>query len=118
MESKSPWYWAGRMLHGKERDKMKNPVEWRSMASERFAVNLWAKFFGENTAGAGIVLNLSVSGALIETLVPVKTGDELKLRMAFPNPEGFLELPEVVVRWVQGPRFGVEFLRMDSHRFQ
>lgn len=64
--------------------------------------------------GEGRVLDLSWRGCLMETFVPIKVGDTLQLRLSLPKPEPSMLVPQTVVRWVQGSRFGVEFMGMEE----
>ena len=87
------------------------------MLSERFRVYIDVHFSGENVEGIGIVYNLALRGALIETRTPVKTGEQLKLRLILPNQTDPVELP-ACIRWIRGHRMGVEFLKMEVKAFQ
>jgi len=62
----------------------------------------------------GVVRNLSMRGALIETHALVTTDDQLTLFLTLPNQAKLLEIPAVAVRWVgRRHRLGVEFLKFD-----
>ena len=87
------------------------------MLSERFRVYIDVHFSGENVEGIGIVYNLALRGALIETKTPVKTGDRLDLSVMLPDQDDPVELP-AAVRWVRGHRMGVEFFKMEVEAFQ
>jgi len=87
------------------------------MLSDRFRVYIDVHFSGQNVEGMGIVRNLAMRGALIETQVPLKTGEELDLVLMVPDQTGPLGLP-AAVRWIRGHRVGVEFLKMDVEAFQ
>jgi hypothetical protein len=64
--------------------------------------------------GIGVVRNLSMRGALIETHALLKTDDQLTLGVTLPNQVDLLKMPTVAVRWVRGHQMGVEFLKLDS----
>lgn len=68
---------------------------------------------GTGLEGIGVIRNLSMRGALIETHVLVTTDDRLTLHMTIPNRADLLEIPAVVVRWVRSHLLGVEFLKLD-----
>jgi hypothetical protein len=105
------------------RDTMKPPVKSkrRKIGSARFEVQMDVQFLGvtpEGTEidGTGIVRNLSMRGALMETCTLVKTDDHLTLFLAIPNQAELLEIPAVAIRWlVRRHQLGVEFLRLDRH---
>jgi hypothetical protein len=104
---------------------MKNRFKFRRrrIGSVRFDVNMDVQFSGQNPEGIGIegigvVHNLSMRGALIETHGRVKTDDQLKLLLTLPNRPDLLEIPAVAVRWVRGRQLGVEFLKADTEMFR
>ncbi len=91
----------------------------RKIGSVRFEVNLDVQFSGQNPEGRefegiGVIRNLAMCGALIETYAQVKADDQLNLFLTLPNRAEFLEIPAVAVRWVRGHQVGVEFLKVDA----
>lgn len=77
------------------------------------------QFVGLNPQGMefeeiGVVRNMSMRGALIETHALVTTDDRLTLFLTLPNQTDLLEIPSVAVRWVQGHRLGVEFIKLEA----
>lgn len=66
--------------------------------------------------GQGKVFDVSVRGCFVEGSVLVKVGDGLQLRLSLPEaaPDPSICVSLAVVRWVEGPRFGVEFIRVDE----
>jgi len=100
---------------------MKQPVKGkrRTIGSARFAVNMDVQFLGLtpeglDIEGIGVVRNLSMRGALIETRAYVTPADQLTLFVTLPNQAELLEIPAVAVRWVVRRRqLGVEFLKLD-----
>ena len=101
---------------------MKKPLKSRrrKIASVRFQVNLDVQFLGltregREIEGIGVVRNLSMRGALIETYDLVTMDDQLTLFVKLPNQAGLLELPTIAVRWVvRRHQLGVEFLKLDT----
>ena len=101
---------------------MKKPLESRrrKIGSARFEVNIEAEFLGltlegREIQGIGVVRNLSMRGALIETDALVEKDDQLTLFLTLPNQAGLLEIPAVALRWVvRCHRLGVEFLKLDA----
>ena len=102
---------------------MKQPVKSKRtrIGSARFEVQMDVQFLGLTPEGIeiegmGIVRNLSMRGALIETVALVKTDDHLTLFLAIPNQAELLEIPAVAIRWVvRRHQLGVEFLKLDRH---
>ena len=81
----------------------------------RFTVH----FDVEATAGAGdpeaaLAINLSMSGMLLESPIPLAVGDEIQLRFQIPETESTIATRARVVR-VGGPGlYGVEFGQVDK----
>jgi hypothetical protein len=100
---------------------MKQPVKRkrRKIGSARFKVNMDVQFLGltpegMEIEGIGVVRNLSMRGALIETRAYVTPADQLALFVTLPNQADLLEIPAVAVRWVvRRHQLGVEFLKLD-----
>lgn len=91
----------------------------RNIGSVRFEVNMDVQILGLSPEGfeiegIGVVRNLSMRGALIETHTLVTTNDQLTLFLTLPNQGELLEIPAVAVRWVvRRHQLGVEFLKLD-----
>ncbi len=102
-------------------DLIKKPVKSkrRKIGSARFEVNMDVQFLGLTPEGleiegVGVVRNLSMRGALIETHAHVATDDQLTLFLTLPNQAELLEIPAVAVRWlVRRHQVGVEFIKLD-----
>jgi hypothetical protein len=102
---------------------MKQPVKSkrRKIGSARFELHIDVQFLGLTPEaieieGRGVVRNLSMRGALIETLALVTPDDQLTLFLTLPNQADLLEIPAVAVRWVvRRHQLGVEFLKLDRH---
>ena len=64
----------------------------------------------------GRVFDVSVRGCLVESSVRVKAGDCLQLRLGLPEAASvpFICVSVAIVRWAQGRRFGVEFIKVDE----
>lgn len=91
----------------------------RNIGSVRFEVNMDVQILGLSPEGfeiegIGVVRNLSMRGALIETHALLTTNDQLTLYVTLPNQVDLLEIPTVAVRWVKGQQLGVEFLKLNS----
>ena len=91
----------------------------RTIGSARFDVDMDVQLLGVSPEGreihaTGVVRNLSMRGALIETDALVQTHDNLTLFLTLPNEAGSLEIPAVAVRWIiRRHQLGVEFLKLD-----
>jgi hypothetical protein len=64
--------------------------------------------------GEGRVFDLSMRGCLVEGAVRVKAGDRLQLRLRLPHSHPSICVSVALVRWVQGRRFGLEFMRVED----
>lgn len=83
--------------------------------SPRIAVSGSVAFSGEDITGHGRVSELSVSGCVLETEVdrPFPTNAYLSLRLDVPDHHQPLDIDLAAVRWAQGSRAGLEFIRLD-----
>ena len=80
----------------------------------RAVVQASAVFTVGGRMGEGQVLDLTVPGCLIDSPLSPKQGDSLTLRVSLPQGGATFRVALGVVRWVQGSRFGVEFIEMDQ----
>jgi hypothetical protein len=85
-----------------------------SRCSERFAFQCSIVFASGMRVGEGQTLNMSERGCLVECTLPVKVGDNLQLRLSFHESEPSMRVPRAAVCWVQGHRFGVEFIGIEE----
>ena len=91
----------------------------RHIGSARFKLNTEVEFLGLASKGSGIhgrgvIRNLSMRGARIETDVLLDKNDQLTLFLTLPHQAGVLEIPAVAIRWLTRlKQLGVEFLRLD-----
>ena len=101
---------------------MKKPLKSRrnKIGSTRFNLDIDVQFIGltvegMEVQGTGVVRNLSMRGALIDTDALIEKDDHLTLFLTLPNQADVLEIPAVAVRWVvRRHQLGVEFLKVDS----
>jgi hypothetical protein len=80
----------------------------------RFTVH----FDVEETVGAGdpaaaLAINLSMSGMLLESPIPLGVGDEIQLRFQIPDSESTVATTGRVVRVAGAGQYGVEFRRVE-----
>ena len=64
--------------------------------------------------GEGRVLDLTVPGCLIESPVTVHKGQSVQLKMFLPGLKRPFTVGLGVIRWTEGKKFGVEFIRMEE----
>jgi hypothetical protein len=69
-------------------------------------------FAGENCVGEGTVVNVSVPGCEISSRKMVELGSYLEMKVLLPDRSSSLTVGLARVRWRQGHRFGVEFIKM------
>lgn len=81
---------------------------------ERIAVNCRSIFTMGSMVGEGEVLDLSNPGCLIESTALVNKGESLHLKIFLRGPKLPLTIDLAVVRWTNGSRFGVEFIKMSE----
>ena len=78
-----------------------------------------AVFTVDGIIGEGQVLDLTLPGCLVDSPLSPNKGDSLTLCLDIPHVGALFNIARGVVRWVQGSRFGVEFIEMDlRERFQ
>jgi hypothetical protein len=79
---------------------------------ERISTEYPVIFAGEFYVGEGTVLNVSVPGCEIRSKKQVEPGAYLEMTILVPDNHSSLRVGLAKVRWCNGQRFGVEFIRM------
>ena len=79
--------------------------------SQRVTVECSVMFAGESAMGEGRVLDLSLPGCLLESHERMFVREYVQLRLFLPDDQAPLQVPLAAVRWVQGLRVGLEFIR-------
>ena len=69
-------------------------------------------FTSERCVGEGMVLNVSIPGCAIQSRKRVQPGSYLEMKVLVPDATSPLHIGLAKVRWCEGRRFGVEFIRM------
>ena len=69
-------------------------------------------FTNESCVGEGMVVNVSIPGCAIQSRKRVQLGSYLEMRVLVPEATSSLHVGLAKVRWCEGRRFGVEFIRM------
>ena len=77
-----------------------------------FPVQISMVYRGKNSAGQGIVQELSPVGCRILGNDPVVAGETLDVRLSFSTLERPLFLERATVKWVKGLEFGLAFKRL------
>lgn len=79
---------------------------------ERISTELPVIFSCDSYVGEGTVINVSVPGCEIVSRKLVEPGTYLEMKVLFPDLGASLSVELAKVRWCDGHRFGVEFIRM------
>jgi hypothetical protein len=82
--------------------------------SDRVEVTCRSIFTMGSMVGEGEVLDLSNPGCLIESTALVNKGESMHLKIFLRGPKAPLTIDLAVVRWTNGSRFGVEFIKMSE----
>jgi hypothetical protein len=87
----------------------------RPRYSQRISVSCSVVFAGNNGMGKGRLLDLSLPGCLLDGAATLKTGDYVQLRIFLPDLQTPLHIPLAAIRWVDGFKVGLEFIRTSLH---
>ena len=71
-------------------------------------------FKGTQVEGKGRLADLSIRGCSLETDQIPRRGDILQLTLKMPNARSPVDIEAAVVRFTQGIRVGMEFLRINE----
>lgn len=80
--------------------------------SQRVQSECSVVFAADSLVGEARMRDLSIPGCLLESSEKVIVGDYVRLRLFLPDQSVPLQIPLAAVRWVDGIRFGIEFIRM------
>lgn len=89
--------------------------------SGRVSVNCSAMFAGENVVAEGRILDLSLPGCLMESSKRMSAGEYIQLRLFLPDHQGPLHVALAAIRWAEGSKVGIEFIRTshaEQHRLE
>jgi len=78
----------------------------------RFPVQISMKYVGQNSAGQGIVQELSRVGCRILGNDPVVAGETLSVEISLPTSQKPLLIGQTTVKWAKGLEFGLAFKRL------
>ncbi len=86
--------------------------------NKRFPVRFRSSFTSLNIVGGdGILVDLSLRGARVESDIDVRPGTSLELRVQASEDEPPLKVQEAVVRWSRAQQFGLEFVTLDPEEW-
>lgn len=83
----------------------------------RFDFQFPVSFSGTGVNGAGIALNISEEGCLIQSDQCPKEGEYLELSLNLPDRDAPLTVDSAAVRWVTGRTCGLQFLYMSTDTY-
>ena len=70
-------------------------------------------YCGMLTVGEGTITNLSAVGCTIETDQPLRADQDVALCLLLPDQHESLPIELAHVRWANGTRAGIEFVRVE-----
>src|SRR5690349_18547773 len=80
----------------------------------RIQVDYPALLTGDEGSGQGTVTNLTIAGCEIKSHVQLPIGAGLSLRVQAPEARPPIIIALAIVRWKNGDRFGLEFVRFEG----
>ena len=87
----------------------------------RFPVQISMMYLGQDSAGQGIVRELSRVGCRVLGNDPVVAGETMSARISLPTGQKPLVIEQATVKWVKGLEFGLAFRRLherEVHQLQ
>lgn len=85
-----------------------------SRVRPRVPVDYPASFTGDDVSGHGTVTNLTLAGSEIESNIPLSIGARLSLHVQPPSARPLIIIALAIVRWKDGGRYGLEFVRFEG----
>ncbi len=82
-----------------------------SRYSERVPVECSVLFAGEAGISEGRVIDVSLPGSFMESSESARPGDYVQMKLFLPDQQPAISVPLAVVRWMEGGRIAVEFIR-------
>ena len=83
-----------------------------SRTYHRFPLHYPVIFGGAPFVGEGVLTNLSLMGCSVLCDREVLCGSDVRVSVLLPNQTAALSIDLGTIKWVQGDKFGVEFLRL------
>lgn len=86
----------------------------QSRARLRVLVDYPTSFTGDDASGHGTVTNLTLAGGEITSDIQLPLGARVSLRVQPPGARPSIIIALAIVRWKEGERFGLEFVRFEG----
>lgn len=100
-------------LHMLKTDRPAERAESENLRGCRLVVSCRVSFFAaEGFEGEATLLNVSTGGCRLSSSVVVYTGMVLRLSIFLSDHPWPLIVEEAIIRWVDGPEFGLKFLTL------
>jgi hypothetical protein len=94
-----------------EQDDEKEP---HPRGRPRVPVDYPVQFTGDEGSGHGIVTNLTLTGGEVDSQIQIPIGARVRLQVQSPGARPPIIITLAIVRWKQGDRFGIEFVRFEG----
>jgi PilZ domain len=79
----------------------------------RFPVQFRSSFSSANVvSGVGVLGDLSIRGCRVFSMVDVKAGTTLQLRIEVSDEEPPIQITQAIARWYRDSSFGLEFVTL------
>ena len=80
----------------------------------RVPVDYPVLFTGDESSGHGTVTNLTLAGGEMKSAIQLPLGARLSLHMQPPSARPIIVIALAIVRWKEGDRYGIEFVRFEG----
>ncbi len=94
--------------------KNDDPKALHARGRPRVPVDYPASFAGDDISGHGTVTNLTLAGGEIKSNLPLSIGARLSLHVQPPSARPLIITALAIVRWKEGDRYGLEFVRFEG----
>lgn len=86
----------------------------QSRSNPRVPVDYEVSFVTDECSGKGLLKNLTIGGSEMESAVPLAVGMSLRLLVQASGARPPIVISVGIIRWQQGNRYGVEFIRFEG----
>ncbi len=86
----------------------------QSRSRPRVPVDYPASFTGDDVSGHGTVTNLTLAGGEVKSDMQLPLGTRVSLHVRPPGARPSIVIALAIVRWKEGERFGLEFVRFEG----
>ncbi|TKB93533.1 MAG: PilZ domain-containing protein [Nitrospira sp.] len=80
----------------------------------RVPVDYPVQFTGDEGSGYGTVTNLTLAGGEVDSQIQLSIGARVCLHVQPPGARPPIIITLAIIRWKQGDRFGIEFVRFEG----